>query len=60
MRATLSGQLQNGKVYSLGDCVAVRSETNDWLMCMITEINDPSKGKRVQVYEEIWAVLLAK
>ena len=26
-----------------GDYVAVRSETNDWFMCVISEINDPSK-----------------
>ena len=29
--------------YSLGNYVAVRSETNDWFMCVISEINDPSK-----------------
>ena len=29
--------------YSLCDYVAVRSETNDWFMCVISEINDPSK-----------------
>ena len=40
-RATLLSQPENGKVYSLGDCVAVRSETNDWFMCMISEVNDP-------------------
>ena len=42
-RATLLSQPENGKVYSLGDYVAVRSETNVWLMCVISEINDPSK-----------------
>ena len=47
-RATLLSQPENEKVYSLGDYAAVRSETNDWLMCVISEINDPSK-----VYEEI-------
>ena len=36
-------QPENEKVYSLGDYVAVRSETNDCLMCVISEINDPSK-----------------
>ena len=36
-------QPENEKVYSLGDYVAVRSEANDWLMCVISEINDPSK-----------------
>ena len=34
-------QPENGKVYSLGDYVAVRSETNDWFMCVISEINNP-------------------
>ena len=42
-RATLLCQPENEKVYSLGDYVAVRSETNDWFMCVISEINDPSK-----------------
>ena len=42
-RATLLSQPENVKVYSLGDYVAVRSETNDWFMCVISEINDPSK-----------------
>ena len=58
-RATLLNQSENEKVYSLGDYVAVRSETNDWFMCVMSEINDPSKEVS-QVYEEIWAVLLAK
>ena len=34
-------QPENEKVYSLGDYVAVRSETND--RCVMSEINDPSK-----------------
>ena len=38
-RATLLSQPE--KVYSLDDYVAVRSETNDWFMCVISEINDP-------------------
>ena len=42
-RVTPLSQPENGKVYSLGDYVAVRSETNDWFMCVISEINDPSK-----------------
>ena len=42
-RATLFSQPENDKVYSLGDYVAVRSETNDWFMCGKSEINDPSK-----------------
>ena len=41
-RATLLSQPENEKD-SLGDYVAVRSETNDWFMCVISEINDPSK-----------------
>ena len=42
-RATLLSQPENEKAYSLGDYVAVRSEINDWFMCVISEINDPSK-----------------
>ena len=42
-RATLLSQPENEKVDSLGDHVAVRSEANDWFMCVISEINDPSK-----------------
>ena len=42
-RATLLIQPENEKVYSLGDYVAVCSETNDWFMCVISEINEPSK-----------------
>ena len=38
-RATLLSQPENEKVYSLGDYVAVRSETNDWFMCVIREVN---------------------
>ena len=41
-RTTLLSQPENEKVYSLGDYVAVRSETNDWFICVISEINDPS------------------
>ena len=40
-------QPENEKVYSLGDYVAVCSETTDWLMCVISEINDPSKEVKV-------------
>ena len=43
-RATLLSQPENEKVYSLSDYGAVRSETNDWFMCVISEINDPSKS----------------
>ena len=42
-RATLLSQPENEKVYSPGDYVAVRSETNDWFMCVTSKINDPSK-----------------
>ena len=42
-RETLLSQPENGKVYSLGDYVAVRSETTDWFMCVISEVNGPSK-----------------
>ena len=47
-RTTLLSQPKNEKVYSLGNYVAVRSETNDWLMCVISEINDPSKEVKVR------------
>ena len=62
-RAALLSQTENEKVYSLtfvtkfffvffavflGDYVAVRSETNDWFMCMISEINDPLKEVKVR------------
>ena len=46
-RATLLSQPENGKVYSLGDYVAVRSETIGWFMCVISEVNDPSKEVKV-------------
>ena len=48
-RATLLSQPENEKVYSLGDYVAVRSGTNDWLMCVI---NDPSKEVKVRFTTE--------
>ena len=41
-------QPENGKVYSLGDYVAVRSEPIDWFMCVISEVNDPSKEVKVR------------
>ena len=46
--ATLLSQPENEKVYSLGDYVTVRSETTDWFMCVISEINDPSKEVKVR------------
>ena len=48
-RATLSSQPENEKVYSLGDYVTVRSETNDWFMCVISKMNDPSKKVNVRL-----------
>ena len=39
-RAALLSQPENEKV---GDYVAVCSETTDWFMCVISEINDPPK-----------------
>ena len=47
-RTTLLSQLKNEKVYSLGDYVAVRSKKNDWFICVISEINDPSKEVKVR------------
>ena len=47
-RETLLSQPENGKVYSLGDYVAVRSETIDWFMCVISEVNDASKEVKVR------------
>ena len=41
-------QPENEKGYSLGENVAVSSETNDWFMCVISEINDPSKEVKVR------------
>ena len=41
-------QPENEKVYSLGDYVAVCSETTDWFMCVTSEINDPSKEVEVR------------
>ena len=32
----------------MGDYVAVPSETNDWFMFVISEINDPSKEAKVR------------
>ena len=47
-RTTLLSQPENEKVYSLGDYVAVCSETNDWFMCVTSEIYDPSKDVNVR------------
>ena len=51
-RATLLSQPENEKVYSLGDYVAVRSETNDWFICVISEINEPLKEVKVRFMRE--------
>ena len=47
-RATLLNQPENEKVYFLRDYVAVYSETTDWFMYMMSEINDPSKEVKVR------------
>ena len=47
--ATLLSQPKSEKVYSLGDYVAVHSGTNDWLMCVISEINGASKEVNVSL-----------
>ena len=47
-RAALLSQPENEKVYSLGDYVAVCSETTDRFMCVVSEINDPSKEVKVR------------
>ena len=47
-RATLLSQPENEKVYSLGDYVAVCSETTDWFICVISKINDSSKEVKVR------------
>ena len=48
-RATLLSQPENEKVYSLLDYVPVSSETNNWFLCVISEINDPSKKVKVRL-----------
>ena len=47
-RATLLSQPENEKVYSLSDYVAVCSETTDWFMYVMSEINNPSKEVKVR------------
>ena len=47
-RATPLSQPEIEKVYSLGDYVAVCSETTDWFMYVMSEINDPSKEVKVR------------
>ena len=46
---------------SLGDYAAVRSETNDWFMFVISEINDPSKEVKVRfIRKSVQYFLLSK
>ena len=47
-KATLLSQPENEKVYSLGDYVAVCSETTDWFMYVMSVINDPPKEVKVR------------
>ena len=42
-------QPENEKVYFLGDYVAVCSEATDWFICVMSEINDPSKEVKVRL-----------
>ena len=51
-------QSENEKVYSLGDYVAVCSETTVWFMCVIIEINDPSKEVKVRFMKKFEQYLL--
>ena len=46
-------QPENGKVYSLGDYVAVRSETINWFSCVISEVNDPLKEVKVRFMRKL-------
>ena len=46
-------QPENGKVHSLGDYVAVRSETIDWFICVINEVNVPSKEVKVRFMRKL-------
>ena len=48
-RAALLSQPENEKVYSLDDYVAVCSETTNWFICVISEVNDPSKEVKVRL-----------
>ena len=52
-RATLLSQPENGKVYSLGDYVAVRSETIDSFTCVISDVNDPSKEVKARFMRKL-------
>ena len=45
-------QPENEQVYSLEDYVAVCQEATDWFMCVIIEINDPSKEVKVRFMEK--------
>ena len=59
-RTTLLSQPENEKVYSLRDYVAVRSETNDWFICVISEINEPSKEVEVRFMRKSGQYFLLK
>ena len=54
-RAALLSQPEYEKV---GDYVAVCSETTDWFMCVISEINDPSKEVKFRFMTNSSAVSL--
>ena len=57
-RAPLLSQPENEKVYSLGDNVVVCSETTDWFMYEMSEINDPSKQVKVRFMKKSWQYIL--
>ena len=41
-------QPENENAYSLGDYVAIPSETNHWFIYVISEINEPSKEVKIR------------
>ena len=51
-------QPENEKVYSLGDYVAVLLETNDWFMCVISEINYSPEEVKVRYVKKSWQYFL--
>ena len=54
-------QPENEEVYSLDDYVAVCSETTDWFMCVVSEIDDPSEEVKVRCMKKSGQyVLLSK
>ena len=46
------------KVYSLSDYVAVFSETIDWFICVMSEINNPSKEIKVRFMKKFGQYIL--